>query len=125
MRCATRTAMGGSFRIIELDEAAAFAAARRLTGAALIYIAPAGTRDTEGIACFLEALAERYAGQLACGRLDREAAPTFARVYAIRPAPTLLLIRGGRVLHRLVGMSFPDPMAPALRSLIERSLEAA
>jgi thioredoxin-like negative regulator of GroEL len=117
--------MGGSSRIIELDEAAAFAAARRVTGAALIYVAPAGSGDTEGIARFLEALAERYAGRLACGRLDREAAPTFARVYAITPAPTLLLVRRGQVIHRLVGMSFPDPMAPALRFLIEQSLEAA
>jgi thioredoxin-like negative regulator of GroEL len=117
--------MAGSSRIIELDEAAAFAAARRTIGAALIYVAPAGAEDAGDTARFLEALAERYAGRLACGRLNRDTAPTFVRVYAITPAPTLLLLRRGRVIHRLVGMSFPDPMAPALRSLIERSLEAA
>ena len=116
--------MGNPSRVLELDEAAAFAAAGTAAGA-LIYVASPRPVETEGAGPLLEALATRYGGRLSCGRLDRDKAPRFAHTYGLTDSPTLLLFRRGRVLHRLVGGPCLDPFAPALRSLIERSLEAA
>jgi len=116
--------MGNPSRVLELDEAAAFAAAGT-AAAALIYVASPRLVETEGAGPLLEALATRYGGRLSCGRLDRDKAPRFAHTYGLTDSPTLLLFRRGRVLHRLVGGPCLDPFAPALRSLIERSLEAA
>jgi thioredoxin-like negative regulator of GroEL len=117
--------MESACTFIELDEASAFAHVRECAGPVLIYVTPPGSGDYQEVARSLEALLHRYLEGVFCGHLDREKAPAFARAYGVTPAPTLLLIRGGRVLHRLVGVSCLDPIAPALRSLIERSLGAA
>jgi thioredoxin-like negative regulator of GroEL len=117
--------MASACRYIELDEAAAFARVRECAGPVLIYVTSPGPEAWEDVATALEGLARRCPERVFCGHLDRGKAPAFARAYGITPAPTLLLIRGGRVLHRLVGVTCLDPIAPALCALIERSREGA
>jgi thioredoxin-like negative regulator of GroEL len=117
--------MGSACRFIELDEPSAFARVRECAGPVLIYVTPLGSGDCQEVARSLEALVHRYPERVFYGHLALEKAPAFARAYGITPAPTLLLIRGGRVLHRLVGVTCLDPVAPALCALIERSREGA
>lgn len=117
--------MGSVRYFIKLDGASAFAQVRESAGPVLLYITPPDSGDCQELARALETLVPWRTERIFYGHLDREKAPAFARAYGITPAPTLLLIRGGRVLHRLVGVSCLDPIAPALLSLIERSLEAA
>ena len=52
----------------------------------------------------LEALAAEHAGRLRMGALDVEANAATAERYRIQGLPTLLLIQGGRVLERRVGL---------------------
>jgi hypothetical protein len=110
--------------VLELDEARAFAAARAVAGVALVYVSLPGSAEP-GAGSFLEAIARRYGGRITCGCLDRSKAPEFAWTYGLTLTPTLLLLRGGRVLHRLVGVFCLDPLGPALRCVIERELAAA
>jgi thioredoxin len=52
----------------------------------------------------LEALAADYAGRLRVGRLDVDANPAVADRYKVQGLPTLMVIAGGQVLHKRVGL---------------------
>jgi thioredoxin 1 len=64
----------------------------------------------------LESLAPEHAGRLRVGALDVESNAATAERYKIQGLPTLLLIEGGRVLERRVGLMAHE----ALRELVSR-----
>jgi thioredoxin 1 len=52
----------------------------------------------------LESLAPEYAGRLRVGRVDVDASAGTAERYQIQGLPTLLLIEGGQIRERRVGL---------------------
>jgi len=56
----------------------------------------------------LEDLARDYAGRLKIAKLNVDESPATASRYGIQSIPSLLLIRGGKEIHRLVG-ALPRP----------------
>jgi thioredoxin 1 len=67
------------------------------------------------VARSLEALAAEHAGRLRMGGLDVEANAATAERYRIQGLPTLLLIQGGQVMERRVGLMAHE----ALREYVE------
>lgn len=55
------------------------------------------------IAPFVAELAEEYDGKVVVGKCDVEANDDIAKEYGIRNIPTLLFIKNGEVVDRLVG----------------------
>ncbi len=70
------------------------------------------------IAPVVEKLAEDYVGQLRVAKVNTDENPRWATQYGIRGIPSLLLIKGGEVVERLVGVQ-PEPV---LRAAVERAL---
>jgi thioredoxin 2 len=55
------------------------------------------------VAPVIDELAHDYAGRLVVGKLDVDANPATAGRFEIRSIPTLLILRGGQVVDRIVG----------------------
>jgi thioredoxin 1 len=72
------------------------------------------------IAPIVEQLAESYAGQITVGKLDVDANPRVAAQYNVRSIPTILFLKGGKVVDTVVG-AVPRP---ALESKIQQHLAA-
>ena len=61
------------------------------------------------VAPVLEALARRYAGRLKVVKVNVDDSPATAAKYDARSIPTLLVMRSGQVLERVVGAQ-PEPV---------------
>jgi thioredoxin len=61
-----------------------------------------------------ENLAETYGDAIAFAKVNVDELPEVAEKYAIRSIPTLLLLREGKVLERLVGVRPPQQLARVL-----------
>lgn len=55
------------------------------------------------LAPVLETLAKEYAGQVRIAAIDVDAEPVLAQQYDVRAMPTLVLLRDGREVGRVVG----------------------
>ncbi|MDQ1247349.1 MAG: thioredoxin 2 [Actinomycetota bacterium] len=73
------------------------------------------------VAPVLESLAKRYAGKLKVVKVNVDDCPATAARYDARSIPTLLVMRGGAVVDRVVGAQ-PEP---ALARTIDAALAAA
>jgi thioredoxin 2 len=69
----------------------------------------------------LENLARQFAGKVKLVKVDVDAAPGVASRFDVQGIPTLLLLRGGRVVSRQVGAA-PEP---ALRRWLEEGLSSS
>lgn len=72
------------------------------------------------IAPSLEKLAREYAGRVRIAKLDVDKNPRTAGQYQVQSIPTLLLVKNGKIIDRLVG-ALPEPQ---LRTQVERLLKA-
>ena len=70
------------------------------------------------IAPVVEKLAAEYAGRLRVAKVNTDENPQWAARFGVQGIPTLLLVKGGQVVDRLVG-AYPEPM---LREAVERAL---
>ncbi len=70
------------------------------------------------IAPSLEKLAREYAGRVRIAKLDVDHNPRTAAQYQVQSIPTLLLVKNGKIIDRLVG-ALPEPQ---LRTQVERLL---
>ena len=70
------------------------------------------------VAPVLERLAERYAGKLKVVRVNVDDNPGVARTFDARSIPTLVFLRDGAPVDRVVGAQ----AEPALASTIDRLL---
>ena len=59
----------------------------------------------------IEAIAEKYAGQIKVGRLNVDEAPEIAMSYGIRSIPTLLIFKDGEIAERAVGVQPEEQLA--------------
>lgn len=73
------------------------------------------------VAPVLERLAERYAGRLKVVKVNVDENPGAARTYDASSIPTLVMVRDGQVVGRVVGAQ-PEP---ALAARVEPLLPAA
>ena len=55
------------------------------------------------LAPVLARLADEYAGRVAIYEVDSEAAPQLAQRFDVRATPTLVVLRGGQVVGRVIG----------------------
>jgi thioredoxin len=62
----------------------------------------------------IDALADEYAGRAKVVKLNVDESPEVASKYAIFSIPTLLLFRGGQVVHQLVGFRPKEELKAAL-----------
>jgi thioredoxin len=72
------------------------------------------------IAPHLERLAKEYAGKLRIAKLNVDEAPEYVQKYNIQGIPTLVLIKNGRPVDRLIGV--PMNPYPMLKQLVSRAV---
>jgi thioredoxin 1 len=71
------------------------------------------------IAPTLERIAVEYDGRLIVAKVDVDENPVFAQQFGVQGIPTLLLVRGGKIVNRIVG-ALPEAR---LKSQIKDFLE--
>ncbi len=67
----------------------------------------------------LEKIAGEYADKLTVAKVNTDEDTEWARKYGVQGIPTMLLISGGKIVHRQVG-ALPEPM---LRELVDQFLD--
>jgi len=60
------------------------------------------------VAPILDKVAKEHAGKLIVAKVNTDENPEWAQKFEVRGIPTLLLISGGKVIHRQVG-ALPEP----------------
>ncbi|MCZ7545011.1 MAG: thioredoxin [Anaerolineae bacterium] len=70
------------------------------------------------IAPTVEKLAAEYTGRLRVAKVNTDENPMWAQRYGVQGIPTLLLVKNGQIVDRMVGVQ-PEPM---LRAAVERAL---
>ena len=60
------------------------------------------------IAPIIEALATEYAGRAVVGKLDVDANPQTASRFGVQSIPTILILKEGREVDRLIGLQPAD-----------------
>ena len=70
------------------------------------------------IAPLIEELAKEYAGKIKVCKLNTDECPDSASTYRISAIPTILLFKGGKVVHELVGLQPKEELKRRLDSLI-------
>jgi thioredoxin 1 len=71
------------------------------------------------VAPTLDKLAKEYAGKLIIAKVNTDENPEWAGKYGVQGIPTMLLVAGGKIVHRQVG-ALPEPM---LRVVIGQFME--
>ncbi len=71
------------------------------------------------VAPTLEKLAKEYSGKLLIAKVNTDENPQWATQYGVQGIPTMLLISGGKIVHRQVG-ALPEPM---LREIVTQFIE--
>ena len=71
------------------------------------------------VAPSLEKIAKESAGKLIVAKVNTDENPEWATRYGVQGIPTMLLISGGKVVHRQVG-ALPEPR---IRDLVNQFLE--
>ena len=64
----------------------------------------------------VEALAEEFDGRAVVGKVDIESEPALAKRFDVRSIPTLLVLRNGEVVDRIVGVVPKKRLADALEA---------
>ena len=66
----------------------------------------------------IEALAEQYEGQVIVGKVNVEEADDLATKFKIRNVPTVLYIKNGEVVDKIVGATTKDKFEEKLKALL-------
>ena len=69
------------------------------------------------LAPIVEALAPEYEGKVKIGKLNVDNAPNTAQKYGIMSIPTLLFIKNGEVVNKIVGLVSKADLEEALNTL--------
>ena len=69
------------------------------------------------LAPIVEALAPEYEGKVKIGKLNVDTAPNTAQKYGIMSIPTLLFIKNGEVVNKIVGLVSKADLENALNNL--------
>lgn len=71
------------------------------------------------VAPTLDKLAKEYEGRLLITKVNTDENPEWATRYGVQGIPTMLLVSGGKIIHRQVG-ALPEPM---LREIVSQFIE--
>jgi thioredoxin 1 len=71
------------------------------------------------VAPVLDKLAKEFAGDLLIAKVNTDEHPKWAMEYQVSGIPTMLLVSGGKIVHRQVG-ALPEPV---LRDLVQQFLQ--
>jgi thioredoxin 1 len=71
------------------------------------------------VAPTLEKLAKELAGKVVVAKVNTDDNPEWAQKYGVQGIPTMLLVSGGKIVHRQVG-ALPEPI---LRDIITQFVE--
>ena len=71
------------------------------------------------VAPILDKLAQEYSGKLLIAKVNTDENPDWATRYGVQGIPTMLLVAGGKIIHRQVG-ALPEPI---MRELVTQFLE--
>lgn len=71
------------------------------------------------IAPIVEKVAEKYTGALRVGKLDVDNNPNVTMSYGVSGIPTLILFKGGKAVHHIVGYRTQDKLEAELKKFIE------
>jgi thioredoxin 1 len=71
------------------------------------------------VAPTLDKLAKEYSGALIIAKVNTDENPEWAMKYGVQGIPTMLLVAGGKIVHRQVG-ALPEPM---LRELVAQFVD--
>lgn len=71
------------------------------------------------VAPTLDKLAKEYGGEVLIAKVNTDENPEWAMRYGVQGIPTMLLIAGGKIVHRQVG-ALPEPM---LREVVSQFLD--
>ena len=66
----------------------------------------------------IEALAQEYEGQVIVGKVNVEEADDLATKFKIRNVPTVLYIKNGEVVDKIVGATTKDKFEEKLKALL-------
>ncbi len=66
----------------------------------------------------IEALAQEYEGQVIVGKVDVEESDELASKFKIRNVPTVLYIKNGEVVDKIVGATTKDKFEEKLKALL-------
>lgn len=66
----------------------------------------------------IEALAQEYEGQVIVGKVDVEESDDLASKFKIRNVPTVLYIKNGEVVDKIVGATTKDKFEEKLKALL-------
>lgn len=66
----------------------------------------------------IEALAEQYEGQVIVGKVDVEESDELASKFKIRNVPTVLYIKNGEVVDKIVGATTKDKFEEKLKAIL-------
>lgn len=69
------------------------------------------------MAPIVEALAEEYEGKVKIGKLNVDQSPNTAGQYSIMSIPTLLFIKNGEVVNKIIGAVSKSELEQALNAL--------
>jgi thioredoxin 1 len=71
------------------------------------------------IAPVLDKLAQEYSDKLIIAKVNTDENPEWAMKYGVQGIPTMLLVSGGKIIHRQVG-ALPEPM---IRDMISQFVD--
>ena len=71
------------------------------------------------VAPILDKIAKDYADKLIVAKVNTDEDPEWAGKYGVQGIPTMLMLSGGKIVHRQVG-ALPEPM---LRDVVDQFLD--
>ncbi len=71
------------------------------------------------VAPILDRIAKDYADKLIVAKVNTDEDPEWAGKYGVQGIPTMLMLSGGKIVHRQVG-ALPEPM---LRDVVDQFLD--
>jgi thioredoxin 1 len=87
----------------------------REPGLAVVLFRADGSAASEGVAAILAQLVQGCAGRLPLTEIDVDHRPALADRYNVRTTPTILLVRDGDIVDRVIGAA----TGTLLRSLLD------
>lgn len=67
----------------------------------------------------IEELAEEYVGRVKIGKFDVDQNPIISERFGVQSIPTILLINGGEVVDKMVGVQSKDKLQDKLDALVK------
>jgi thioredoxin 1 len=68
----------------------------------------------------ISSIADKYAGRVTVCKVDVDQAPAIAKRYGVRAIPTVLLIKNGKEIGRLVGLQSETEYIALLDKLVDK-----